>query len=72
MKAKTFFVTLTAFRLVRFGVEASLAIVFGRRIIAWLDSDRFHDIALFFVVLAIALTTMSVVRVVRSTKRAAD
>jgi membrane protein DedA with SNARE-associated domain len=69
VKAKTFFVTLTGLRLVRFGLEAALAIIFGRRILAWLDSDRFHDIALLVLALAIALTVMSIVRVVRSTRK---
>jgi membrane protein YqaA with SNARE-associated domain len=72
VKARTFFVTLTVFRLVRFGLEAALAILIGRRIVGWLDSDRFHDIALIVIVLAFALTAMSIVRVVRSTRSSAD
>jgi uncharacterized membrane protein YdjX (TVP38/TMEM64 family) len=67
VKVKTFFATLTVFRLVRFGLEAVLAIIFGRRIIAWLDSDVFHDIVAFVIVLAIGLTVMSIVRLARST-----
>jgi len=69
VRAKTFFVTLTAFRFVRFGLEAALAIIFGRRIVAWLDSDRFHNAMLVVIVLAVALTILSIVRVVRSTRR---
>jgi membrane protein YqaA with SNARE-associated domain len=69
VKAKTFFVTLAAFRLVRFGLEAALAIIFGRRIVAWLDSDRFHDVVLVVIVPAVALTVLSLVRVIRSTRR---
>jgi membrane protein YqaA with SNARE-associated domain len=68
VKAKTFFVTLAAFRLVRFSLEAALAIIFGRRIVAWLDSDRFQGVVLVVIVLAVALTVMSLVRVVRSTR----
>ena len=71
VKAQTFFVTLAAFRMVRFGLEAALAIIFGRRIVAWLDADRFHDIVLGVIVLAVALTAMSLVRVVRSTRASA-
>jgi membrane protein YqaA with SNARE-associated domain len=41
VKVKTFFATVTVFRLVRFGLEAVLAVIFGRRVIAWLDSDVF-------------------------------
>jgi membrane protein YqaA with SNARE-associated domain len=69
VRAKAFFVTLTAFRFVRFGLEAALAIIFGRRIVAWLDPDRFHNAVLVVIVLAVALTILSIVRVVRSTRR---
>jgi membrane protein YqaA with SNARE-associated domain len=69
VKARTFFVTLTGLRLVRFGFEAALAIIFGRRIIAWLDSDLFHNIVAFIIVVAIVLTLMSIVRVIRSTRK---
>ena len=66
--ARVFFFTLVACRIFRFGLEAVLAIVYGRRILAWLDSDLFHDIVAFFTVLAIALTTMSIVKIVRTTR----
>jgi membrane protein YqaA with SNARE-associated domain len=68
--AATFFLTLTACRLFRFGVEAVLARLYGRSIVGWLDSDLFHDIVAFFIFLAIALTTLSLVRIVRSTRSA--
>ena len=68
--ARVFFFTLVACRIFRFGLEAVLAIVYGRRILSWLDSDLFHDIVAFFIVLAIVLTTMSVVKIVRSTRPA--
>jgi membrane protein YqaA with SNARE-associated domain len=66
---KTFFVTLTACRLFRFGLEAALAVIYGRSIILWLDSDLFHDIVVFFTVVALVLTTMSIVKVVRTSGR---
>ena len=66
--ARVFFFTLVACRIFRFGLEAVLAIVYGRRILSWLDSDLFHDIVAFFTVLAIALTTMSIVKIVRTTR----
>jgi membrane protein YqaA with SNARE-associated domain len=69
--AQTFFLTLAACRIFRFGLESVLAIVYGRSILAWLDSDLFHDIVTFFIVLAAVLTTMSIVRIVRSTRTAA-
>ena len=71
VNATLFFVALGVTRLIRFGLEAALALVYGRRIIAWLDSDWFHDIVLIFIVLAVALTTMSIVRVTRSTRPSA-
>jgi membrane protein YqaA with SNARE-associated domain len=72
VKAKTFLVTLTVFRLVRFGLEAALAIIIGRRILAWLDSDQFHGMVLVVIVLAVALTVLSIVRMVRSTRSPGD
>ena len=66
---RTFFVTLTACRILRFGAEAGLAAVYGRRIIGWLDSDVFHDIVMFVIVVAALLTTMSLVKIVRTSGR---
>jgi len=66
--ARTFFVTLVGCRIFRFGLEALLAIVYGRSILAWLDSPLFHDIVAFFIFLAVVLTTMSIVKIVRSTR----
>jgi membrane protein YqaA with SNARE-associated domain len=66
---RTFFVTLTACRLFRFGLEAVLALIYGPRILVWLDSDLFHDIVAFFGIVAVVLTTMSIVKVVRTSGR---
>ena len=68
VKTQTFFVTLIVCRLFRFGLEAALAIVYGERILAWLDSDRFHDIVSFAIVIAIALSAWSIAGIVRSTR----
>ena len=67
--ASTFFVTLTICRLLRFGLEAALARVYGQRILGWLDSDLFHDIVVGFSVLAIALTLLSLIRLFTSSRR---
>jgi membrane protein YqaA with SNARE-associated domain len=72
VEARLFFVTLAIARLIRFGLEAALALVYGRRIIVWLNSDRFQDVVLVFMFLAVVLTAMSIVRVVRSTRPSAD
>jgi membrane protein YqaA with SNARE-associated domain len=68
VRRKIFFITLTVCRLVRFGLEAALARAYGRRILGWMDSEIFHGVVLFFIVVAIALTTLSIVRLARSTK----
>ena len=65
VSARTFFITLTACRILRFGVEAALAVLYGRRILRWLDSDLFHDIVGTFIILAIVITTLSIIRLVR-------
>jgi membrane protein YqaA with SNARE-associated domain len=67
VKPRTFFVTLIVVRLFRFGVEAALAAVYGRNILSWMDSDLFQEIVVFFIVVAIVLTTVSLVRLARST-----
>ena len=68
VKPRLFFVTLTICRIFRFGLEAALAATYGRRILDALDSDLFHEIMMFFVVIAIALTLLSLVQVVRATR----
>ena len=70
VKRTTFFVTLAIVRLVRFGLEAALAVRYGRRILGWMDSDIFHDVVMFFMIVALALTALSVVKLVRSTRAA--
>ena len=63
-----FFGTLVVCRIFRFGLEALLAIRYGRRILSWLDSDIFHDVVTFFIVIAVVLTALSLVKIVRSTR----
>jgi membrane protein YqaA with SNARE-associated domain len=69
VSARTFFVTLAACRIFRFGVEAGLAALYGKSIVAWLDSDLFHDIISFLIVIAAFLTTISIVKIVRTSGR---
>jgi membrane protein YqaA with SNARE-associated domain len=68
VNARTFFVTLTVCRILRFGLEAALAAAYGRHILGWLNSDLFHDIVSCCIVIAIGLTTLSIVGLVRSTR----
>ncbi len=66
----TFFGTLTACRLLRFGAEAALAVRYGRGILLWLDSDTFRDIVFSFSIVAVALTALSIVKLVKSSRPA--
>ena len=67
VKRQLFFIVLAVTRVIRFGLEAALALVYGPRIIAWLDSDIFKYVVFGFIVLAVLLTALSIVRVVRAT-----
>jgi membrane protein YqaA with SNARE-associated domain len=69
VKTSTFFVTLTLCRLARFGLEAALAVIYGRRILSWLDADLFHDIVVGCIFLAVTLTTLSVIQIIRTSGR---
>jgi membrane protein YqaA with SNARE-associated domain len=68
VRPATFFTTFSLCRLARFGVEALLAVWYGRRILAWLDSPFFQAIVAGCIVLAVVLTVISIVRVIRSTR----
>lgn len=67
VKRVTFFVTLVGVRIIRFGVEAALAVYYGRRIIGWMESDSFHDVVAVLMIAAFALTAFSLVKLIRST-----
>jgi membrane protein YqaA with SNARE-associated domain len=71
VQPRTFFVTLTVCRILRFGAEAAVAETYGNRVLAALDSDLFHSIVMFFIVVAIALTVLSLVQVLRATRKPA-
>ena len=64
----TFFVTLTVCRILRFGIEAALAATYGDGVLSWLDSDLFQDIVSFLIVVAVILTALSIVNLIRSTR----
>jgi membrane protein YqaA with SNARE-associated domain len=63
-----FFGTLFAVRVVRFGAESVLALVYGRAIIAWLKSDTMQVIIGLFIVIAIAGTLWSFYKLVGSAR----
>jgi membrane protein YqaA with SNARE-associated domain len=60
-----FFSTLVVTRLVRFGIEALLAVTYGQRILSWLESDLFQNVIVGLVVLAVGLTGWSIYKLVR-------
>jgi membrane protein YqaA with SNARE-associated domain len=68
VRRRTFFITLVVVRLIRFGVEAWLAVYYGRGILRAMDSDLFHDIVAFFIFAAFLLTALSIVKLIRSTR----
>lgn len=70
VKTSTFFITLATCRMLRFSLESVLAVIYGRRILGWLESDLFHDIVSVVILLAVALTIISTVRVIRSPRPA--
>lgn len=68
VRASLFFVTLVATRLLRFGLEAWLAARYGRRVLAALESDLMQNVILVCIVLAVVLTAVSIVRLVRASR----
>jgi len=78
VRPSIFFMTLVLTRLLRFGVEATLAFFYGRQIIGWLESTTFEYIGIGLFVFAIVATAIGVIQLIRkthstrsSTKRAA-
>jgi membrane protein YqaA with SNARE-associated domain len=65
---RKFFLTVGAMRLLRFGTESILALVYGRRILRWLDSDIFEYVISGLMVLALAGTAVTIIRSVRKAK----
>ena len=69
VKAAAFFTTLAACRFVRFGVEAYLARRYGPQTLEWLESPIVENVVLAFLALGIALTAITVIRILRSPAR---
>jgi membrane protein YqaA with SNARE-associated domain len=62
---RKFFLTLGAMRFLRFFVESILAVVYGRRILRWFESDVFEYIIGSLMIVAIAGTAITIVQLVR-------
>jgi membrane protein YqaA with SNARE-associated domain len=69
VKVSTFFITLTVCRLLRFGLEATLAIAYGPQILSWLEADLFHDIVIGCILAAVVLTLLSAIALVKTSGR---
>ena len=66
VRTSTFFVTLAICRLLRFGLEAALARRYGTHILRWLESDLVRDVVSGCIVVAVVLTVVSIVRLIRT------
>ena len=67
VRPSLFFMTLVLTRLLRFGVEATLAFFYGRQIIGWLESTTFEYIGIGLFVFAIVATAIGVIQLIRKT-----
>jgi membrane protein YqaA with SNARE-associated domain len=62
-----FFSTFGVIRLVRFGIEATLARLYGRGVLRVLQSDAFQTVVLGFIIVAVTGTVISAIVLWRST-----
>jgi membrane protein YqaA with SNARE-associated domain len=69
MNAWSFFSTLAAVRIVRFGVEAALAVRYGSSIIRWMKTPTFEMVVGIFIALAVIGTIVSAIALIRGSKR---
>lgn len=69
VKTSTFFATLAACRLFRFGLEALLAKRYGTHIVRWFESDIVQDVVSLCIVAAVALTAFTVIRLIKTSGR---
>ena len=69
VKAAAFFATLAVCRFVRFGIEAYLARRYGPQTLDWLESPIVEKTVLAFLALGLALTAVTLFRIVRSPAR---
>jgi membrane protein DedA with SNARE-associated domain len=67
-----FFTIFAIARLIRFGVEATLARRYGPSVVRLLESDTAQQIIIGLVVVSIAGTVLTIVRVWKSTRRPGD
>ena len=63
--SRLFFISLAAARMIRFGIEAALAVRYGKAILAWLESRLVENIVVGCIALATLLTAWSLFRLFR-------
>ena len=68
VRPSRFFITLTLCRLVRFGGEAILAVAYGPRILAWIESDLLNEIVGWLIAIALVASIVSLIRLIRSSR----
>jgi hypothetical protein len=64
---RRFFLTVAAVRLARYGTEAALARLYGRRLLQWMESDVFSTVLIAFIVIAVAGSAYSIYRLFAGT-----
>jgi membrane protein YqaA with SNARE-associated domain len=65
-----FFITLGLVRLFRFGLEATLAVIYGRRILGWMKSDLFQALVIGVAIVAVVVTVAGIWTVIRQSRHA--
>jgi membrane protein YqaA with SNARE-associated domain len=68
VNASRFFITLCLCRVLRFGLEAFLAVFYGDGVLSWLDSDAFQDTISAFILLAFVASTWTIVKLIQATR----
>lgn len=71
MNAWSFFATLAAVRVFRFGVEAALASRYGSQILRWMKTPAFQTMVGILIALAVIGTIVSAIALVRGSKKGA-
>src|SRR5262245_59363919 len=65
---RKFFLTLGAMRFLRFFAESLLAVIYGRRILVWLESDIFEYVIISLMILALAGTAITIIQMLRKAR----
>ena len=62
---RKFYISLGAMRFVRYGGEAILALIYGRHILRWLESDAYVYTMTALIILAVVGTVITVVQTIK-------